>query len=57
MLSLNMCVYVQVLADHSGRAKTWTIFAGSKAGIVGSNPTQGLDVCVWVYYVFVLSCV
>jgi hypothetical protein len=24
---------------------------------VGSNPTQGMDVCVCVYFVFVLSCV
>jgi hypothetical protein len=29
----------------------------SNAGIVGSNPTQGMDVCVCVYSVFVLSCV
>jgi hypothetical protein len=27
------------------------------AGIVGWNPTQGMDVCVCVYSVFVLSCV
>jgi hypothetical protein len=26
-------------------------------GMVGSNPTQGMDVCVCVYSVFVLSCV
>jgi hypothetical protein len=25
--------------------------------IVGSNPTQGMDVCVCVYSVFMLSCV
>jgi hypothetical protein len=35
----------------------WTIFARCNAGIVGSNPTQGMDVCVCVYSVFVLSCV
>jgi hypothetical protein len=28
--------------------------ARSNAGIVGSNPTQGMDVSVCVYYVFVL---
>jgi hypothetical protein len=34
-------------ADHSGRA-----------GIVGSNPTQGMDVCIMcIYSVFVLFCV
>jgi hypothetical protein len=29
----------------------------SKAGIVGSNPTQDMNVYVCVYSVFVLSCV
>jgi hypothetical protein len=33
------------------------VFARSNGGIVGSNPTQGMDVCVCVYSVFVLSCV
>jgi hypothetical protein len=31
--------------------------ARSNAGIVGSNTTQGTDICVCVYSVFVLSCV
>jgi hypothetical protein len=39
------------------RSEAWTVFARSNAGIVGSNPTQGMDVYVSVYYVFVLSCV
>jgi hypothetical protein len=30
------------------RSKSYTVFARSKAGIVGSNPTQGMDVCVQV---------
>jgi hypothetical protein len=34
------------MADHSGR---------SNAGTVGSNPSRGMDVCVWVYSVFMLS--
>jgi hypothetical protein len=34
------------------RSKAWTDFARSKAGIVGSNSTEGMDICV-----FVLSCV
>jgi hypothetical protein len=37
-------------------SKARTVFARSNAGIVGSNPTQGMDVCVCVYSVFVLSC-
>jgi hypothetical protein len=39
------------------RSKAWTAFARPNAGIVGSNPIQGVDVCVCVYSVFVLSCV
>jgi hypothetical protein len=40
------------------RSKPRTVFARSDAGIVGSNPTQSMDVwCVCVYSVFVLSCV
>jgi hypothetical protein len=38
-------------------SKAWIVFACSNAGIVGSNPTQGMNVCVCVYSVFVLSCV
>jgi hypothetical protein len=34
-------------------SKAWTVFARLKAGIVGSNPTRGIDVCV--YSVFVLG--
>jgi hypothetical protein len=41
----------------AARAKAWTVFAWSIAGVVGSNPTQGIDVCVRVYSGFVLSCV
>jgi hypothetical protein len=40
------------------RSKAWTVFARSKAGIVGSNPAQGMDVSiVCIYFVFVLFCV
>jgi hypothetical protein len=30
-------------------AKVWTIFARSNTAIVGSNPTQGMDVCVRLF--------
>jgi hypothetical protein len=33
------------------------IFAVLNVGIMGSNSTQGMDVCVCVYSVFVLFCV
>jgi hypothetical protein len=38
-------------------SEVWTVFVHSNAGIVGSNPIRGMDVCVYVYSVFVLSCV
>jgi hypothetical protein len=38
----------------AARSRTWTVFGRSKPGIVGSNPTQGMDVCVCVYSVCVL---
>jgi hypothetical protein len=41
----------------AARSKAWTVLAHSNTGIMGSNPTQGMDVCVCVYSVFVLSCV
>jgi hypothetical protein len=34
------------------RYKSRTVFARSEAGIVGSNPTQSMD--VWCVYVFIL---
>jgi hypothetical protein len=33
------------------RSKAWTVFARSNAGIVGSNPTRGMDVCVRLFCV------
>jgi hypothetical protein len=34
------------------RSKVCIVFARSEAGIVGSNPTQSMD--VWYMYVFIL---
>jgi hypothetical protein len=41
----------------AARSKAWTVFPRSDARIVGSNPSQSMDVCVCVYSVFVISCV
>jgi hypothetical protein len=43
------------------RSKAWTVFARSDAGIVGLNPTQGMDVwcvcvCVGLFCVCVFLC-
>jgi hypothetical protein len=47
----------EVPITAAARSKAWTVFARSDAGIVDSNSTQGIDICVCVYSVFVLSCV
>jgi hypothetical protein len=39
------------------RSEAWTVFARSNAGIVGSNPTQSMDVCVHLFCVCVVLCV
>jgi hypothetical protein len=55
------CIFVIYLCavpiTVATRFMAWTVFARSKTGIVGSNPTWGMDVCVCVYSVFVSSCV
>jgi hypothetical protein len=41
---------MKAYADHRGRAsKAWTVFARSNTGVVGSNPTRGMDVCVSLF--------
>jgi hypothetical protein len=42
------------MADHSGRAVS--SFARNP-GIVGSNPTQNIDVCVRLFCVYAVLCV
>jgi hypothetical protein len=57
ILVINRSIYFfgsdYAVADYNGRA----VFALSNVGIMGSNPTQGMNICVCVYSVFVLSCV
>jgi hypothetical protein len=38
-------------------SKAWTVVARSNAGVLGSNPTRGIDVCMCVYSVCVVLCV
>jgi hypothetical protein len=35
----------------AARSKIWTVLALSNTGIVGSNPTRGMDICVRLFYV------
>jgi hypothetical protein len=39
------------LITVAARSKAWTVFARSNIGIVGSDPTQGMDVCVRLFCV------
>jgi hypothetical protein len=41
----------------AARSKSWTVFTRSKVWIVGSNLTQGMDVCVRLFCVCVVLCV
>jgi hypothetical protein len=35
----------------AARSKAWIVFALSNAGIVDSNPTQGMDVSAFILFV------
>jgi hypothetical protein len=39
----------------AARSKAWTVFVRSNTGIMGSNPTRVMDVCVRLLF-FVLLC-
>jgi hypothetical protein len=41
----------------AARSKARNVFARLKAGNMGSNPTQGMDDCVRLFYVCVVLCV
>jgi hypothetical protein len=41
----------------AARSKAWTIFAHSNAGIMCSNPTWVMDVCVRLFSVYGVLCV
>jgi hypothetical protein len=41
----------------AAQSKAWTVFARSNAGTVGSNPTQGIDVFLHLFYVYFVLCV
>jgi hypothetical protein len=39
----------------AARSNAWTVFARSNTGILGSNPTWGMDVCVRLFCVQVVA--
>jgi hypothetical protein len=38
------------------RSKAWIVFASSDAGVVDSNPTQGMDICCVYAFILCLAC-
>jgi hypothetical protein len=40
----------------AARSEAWTLFASSNTAIVGSNPTEGIDVCVVCVYSVCVLC-
>jgi hypothetical protein len=49
-------VYENLLITVAARSKAWNFFARPNAGIVGSNATQGTDVCLRLFCVCVVLC-
>jgi hypothetical protein len=37
--------------------KAWTVFARSNTGVLGSNLTRGMDICVRLFCIYVVLCV
>jgi hypothetical protein len=52
LLFLRVSSYKEEPFTVAARSKAWTVFACSNAGIVGSNPTQSMDVCLHLFYVY-----
>jgi hypothetical protein len=46
-----------MLITVAAKSKAWTVFTRSNTGIMGSNPTQGMDVYVPLFCVCVVLCV
>jgi hypothetical protein len=57
-IKIMFTLYCSLRITVAARSKAWTVCARSNAGIVTSNPTQDMNICiVCVYSVFVLFCV
>jgi hypothetical protein len=59
-LALLYFVTIQLLSlpiTVTARSKTRTVFDYLNTGIVGSNPTRGMNVCVHLFCVCVVLCV
>jgi hypothetical protein len=50
------CILTKQPITVAARSNALTVFASSDTGIVGSNPTQGMDVCLRLFCVCVVMC-
>jgi hypothetical protein len=41
----------------AAQSKVWTVFARSNTGVVGLNPTRGMDICVRLFCFCAVLCV
>jgi hypothetical protein len=65
LILMQCCTVTQLRSIHSttqpitvaAQSRAWTVFALSNAGFVGSNPTRGMDVCMYLFCVCVVLCV
>jgi hypothetical protein len=48
--------YCNMTITMAAPSKAWTVFVRSNAGIVGSDSTKGMDVCVCLFCVCIVSC-
>jgi hypothetical protein len=49
--------YITKPITVAARSKAWIVFTRSNTGIMGSNPTRGMDIWVRLFCVYVLLCV
>jgi hypothetical protein len=50
-ISIQICLVFILVANHSGRlVKGINFLRPSTIGVVGSNPTRGMDICVRLFY-------
>jgi hypothetical protein len=49
------CSLIEVPITMAARSKAWIVFVPSNIGVVSSNPTRGMDVCVSLFCVCVGS--
>jgi hypothetical protein len=56
--SISVCIFCSTARSQWLRClSTWTVYTRSKAGIVDSNPTPGMDICLRLFCVYFVLCV